>query len=180
MAHRRTSPLQRGCRWGSGQAWTPSSAPRCRTNGGWPSGTHRLGGPRGWCTRPQSVRTRKRSRTWLDVSRDLYLDQAQVGEAGVVTWGERAILIMVMMGGRRRRVSFRQRSSKLRSFSWERNPSNVRTDLSLQAWTASTFLKSFQLVLWRRQDSRFHSYYHHLLLWISCICLRLKPYFPVF
>lgn len=33
------------------------------------------------------------------------------------TWGERAILIIVMMGGRSRRVSFKQRSSKLRSFS---------------------------------------------------------------
>lgn len=36
---------------------------------------------------------------------------------GALTCGERAILIMVMMGGRRRRVSFRQRSNKPRSLS---------------------------------------------------------------
>ena len=35
-----------------------------------------------------------------------------------LTCGERAILIMVMMGGRSLRVSFKQRSSKVRSFSW--------------------------------------------------------------
>lgn len=34
-----------------------------------------------------------------------------------LTCGERAILIMVMMGGRRRSVSFRQRSNKPRSLS---------------------------------------------------------------
>lgn len=37
--------------------------------------------------------------------------------SSVHTWGVRAILIMVMMGGRSLRVSFRQRSSRFRSFS---------------------------------------------------------------
>lgn len=42
----------------------------------------------------------------------------------VLTWRERAILIMVMMGGRRRRVSFRHRSNKLRSFSYKHHQDN--------------------------------------------------------
>lgn len=111
-AHRQTSPLQQGCPWGSGQARTPSSAPRCRTDGGWQSGRRRPGGQQGWCIPPQSVTVK------MLTLRHLKYETNAAEEAGVLTWGERAILIMVMMGGRRRRVSFKQRSNKLRSFSW--------------------------------------------------------------
>lgn len=111
-AHRQTSPLQQGCPWGSGQARIPSSAPRCRTDGGWQSGRRRPGGQQGWCIPPQSVTVK------MLTLRHLKYETSAAEEAGVLTWGERAILIMVMMGGRRRRVSFKQRSNKLRSFSW--------------------------------------------------------------
>lgn len=57
MARRRTSPLQQGCRWGSGQGWTPSSPPRCRADGGWQSERRRPGAPQGWCILRQSENT---------------------------------------------------------------------------------------------------------------------------
>lgn len=43
----------------------------------------------------------------------------------VLTWGVLAILIMVIIGGLSLKVSFRQRSSKLRSLSWKYRESGV-------------------------------------------------------
>lgn len=64
MAHRQTSPLQRGCLGGSGQGWTPSSPPRCRAGGGWQSGRRRPGGPQGWCILLRSEGTKERETNW--------------------------------------------------------------------------------------------------------------------
>lgn len=54
---RQTSLLQQGCRWGIDQGWTPSSPPRCPSDGGWRSERRRFDDPQGWCTPQQSDST---------------------------------------------------------------------------------------------------------------------------
>lgn len=144
---RQTSRLRQGCRRGSGRAWTPASAPRRRTGGGWRSGRRRPGGRRGWCIQLPSRGGEKKGEWRANPKRSELTRGSNIDEDFALTWVERAILIMVMMGGRRRRVSFRQRSNELRSLSW-RETRRIRWKWATPPGKGLVFADHVTNILW--------------------------------
>lgn len=93
-----------------------------------------------------------------------------------LTWGERAILIMVMMGGRSRRVSFKQRSNRLRSFSWGRQRDRIRAKKVILR-SSKTFLiftlKDLKHVVY------FQTMFYIVIMTSKCCRLQLSAHYLI-